>query len=148
MLNPTTINPLTLPSLLLSDRYQLPNCLAVYFVLEGERILYIGRTANLKQRWRHHQRWDQLKDREYRGDNIRIAWLECNDSGLLSEIETALIEWFNPELNYRPSKVNKRKIQGYVAQELFDRFEQERLSLGLSQSELLNKILAERYGLE
>jgi CopG-like RHH_1 or ribbon-helix-helix domain, RHH_5 len=94
-MNPTAINPLTLPSLPLANRSALPPCPAVYFVLEGDRVLYIGRSVNLQQRWMTHRRYKQLKAIS----NVRIAWLECNDPNLLPEIEVALIKYFQPSLN-------------------------------------------------
>ncbi|WP_333783816.1 GIY-YIG nuclease family protein [Nostoc sp. 'Peltigera membranacea cyanobiont' N6] len=33
------------------------------------------------------------------GDKTRIAWLECSDTQLLGQIETALINYFKPKLN-------------------------------------------------
>ena len=95
-MNPETVDPLTLPSLPLATRAELPNCPAIYFVLNGDAVLYIGRTNNLYQRWIAHHRWHQLKAMS--GD-IRIAWLECGEASLLSEIETALIKHFQPSLN-------------------------------------------------
>ncbi len=58
------IDPLTLPSLPLNERSllrccaiaQLPSCPAIYFVMQGERVLYIGQTINLAQRWATHNR--------------------------------------------------------------------------------------------
>jgi len=45
------VNPLTLPSLSLQERRSLPECAAVYFVLNSnDEILYIGGTVNLAQR--------------------------------------------------------------------------------------------------
>lgn len=43
-MNVVEINPLTLPSLPLSERKQLPSCSAIYFVMQGDHILYIGQT--------------------------------------------------------------------------------------------------------
>ena len=40
---------------------------------------------------------------------------------------------------------NKPKLQGYVDQSLFDKFQDERLRWNISQSEALEKILSERY---
>lgn len=94
-MNPTTVNPLALPSLPLASRSGLPTCPAVYFALEGDRVLYIGRSVNLQQRWMTHRRYKQLKAIS----NVRIAWLECSDPSLLPEIEVALIEYFQPSLN-------------------------------------------------
>ena len=42
----------------------------------------------------------------------------------------------------------KPKLQGYVREDLFIQFEDERRSLGLSQSQALEKMLLERYQLE
>jgi hypothetical protein len=42
----------------------------------------------------------------------------------------------------------KPKLQGYVREDLFIQFEDERRSLGLSQSQALEKMLLERYRLE
>jgi ParG/GIY-YIG catalytic domain len=91
----TNIDPLTLPSLPLGERSRLPKCSAIYFVMRGEHVLYIGKTINLAQRWVAHHRWGQVA----KLDAIKIAWLECNDKNLLTHVETALIQQFNPELN-------------------------------------------------
>jgi len=93
--NPAPVDPLALPSLLLTDRSQLPVCPAVYFALDGDHVLYVGRSGNLQQRWMAHHRYNQLKE----FNNVRIAWLECSDTNLLPEIEAALIEYFQPSLN-------------------------------------------------
>ena len=94
-MNPAPVDLLALPSLSLADRSQLPVCPAIYFALEGDRVLYVGRSGNLQQRWITHHRYSQLKGL----NNVRIAWLECNDPSLLPEIEAALIEYFQPSLN-------------------------------------------------
>lgn len=89
------IDPLTLPSLPLSERKQLPSCSAIYFVMQGDCVLYIGQTINLAQRLTAHHRKKQFASFGV----VRIAWLECSDTGMLTEIETALIEHFKPLLN-------------------------------------------------
>ncbi len=91
------VDPLTLPSLPLRENRNLPECPAVYFVLDSEnKILYIGKASNLAQRWSSHHRWSQLVQM---GDGIRITWLECSELALLPEIESALIKHFSPTLN-------------------------------------------------
>lgn len=97
--NTEVINPFSLPHLPLTDLKQLPARPAVYFALKDEQVLYIGQSVNLQQRWTTHHRWQQLVKTE--GD-IRIAWLECSDISLLTEIERALIEHFIPPLNGSP----------------------------------------------
>jgi len=101
------IDPLALPSLSLQERRNLPQCAAVYFVLNGSsKILYIGGTLNLVQRWLTHHRCNQLTNM---GDGIRIAWLECSEPALLPEIEAALIKHFQPSLNRTPVPGDKFK---------------------------------------
>ncbi len=95
-MNLAKIDLLTLPSLPLANRSELPKCAAIYFVLKGQTVLYIGRTSNLQQRWFGHHRWHQL---EAVGAHICIAWLHCTDVSLLPELETALIKHFQPSLN-------------------------------------------------
>lgn len=107
------INPLTLPSLPLANRSALPSCAAVYFVLEGDRIRYIGRAGNLQQRWSAHHRYKQLNS------ETRIAWLECSEPELLPEIEEALIEQFCPPLNGSPAPPSKLpRIAVYLPPEI------------------------------
>ncbi|MFB2976555.1 plasmid partition protein ParG [Microseira sp. BLCC-F43] len=95
-MNLAKIDLLTLPSLPLANRSELPKCPAIYFVLKGQTVLYIGRTSNLQQRWFGHHRWHQL---EAMSGDIRIAWLQCSDASLLSGVERALIEHFKPPFN-------------------------------------------------
>lgn len=95
-MNLAEINPLTLPSLPLVERSQLPNCPAIYFVMQSDCVLYIGKSVNLVQRWVAHHKWYQLIKLD---GTVKIAWLECTDEALLTQIETALIKQFKPELN-------------------------------------------------
>ncbi|MGL4618718.1 MAG: GIY-YIG nuclease family protein [Chroococcidiopsis sp.] len=82
-----------LPSVPLTERLSLPKISAVYFVLKGSSVLYIGQSANLFRRWQNHVLVKQLT-----ASSIRIAWLKCSKSKLLST-ETILISKFVPKLN-------------------------------------------------
>jgi GIY-YIG catalytic domain len=118
-MNFTEINPFTLPSRLLSDRRSLPQCQAIYFVIDEDSILYIGRTANLAERWIAHHRFNQLET------NPRIAWLECSNEDLLPELERALIKHFSPLLNGTDVvwETKKAKITFTCSHELRDELE-------------------------
>jgi excinuclease UvrABC nuclease subunit len=95
IIDPNSIDLATLPSLCLSRRSELPEAPAIYFAIDSlDQIQYIGRSQNLRQRWASHHRHFQLQAI----DSVRIAWLRCDDVSLLAEIETALIEWFEPPL--------------------------------------------------
>jgi hypothetical protein len=94
MLNPATIDPLSLPSVPVADRKQLPTVPCVYFAIDStDAIQYIGRSVNPRKRWQNHHRHAQVI-------GCRIAYMQC-DGALLDEVETALIEWFAPPMNGR-----------------------------------------------
>lgn len=94
--NYTEIKVKTLPSLPLSKRREFPACSAVYLVVgEDKKVLYIGRTVNLSQRWKTHHRYSVFRAI----NGIRLAWLEVTDLYLLPPIEEALIKYFKPPNN-------------------------------------------------
>jgi predicted GIY-YIG superfamily endonuclease len=95
-MNIADINPLALPSLPLSDRFKLPNLPAIYFVISGEQIIYIGQTTSLTRRFLSHHK---LKEFIGASPEPCVAWLECNDLSLLKQIEYALIKHFAPTSN-------------------------------------------------
>ncbi|BAZ19049.1 XRE family transcriptional regulator (plasmid) [Calothrix sp. NIES-4071] len=61
-MNATDINPSNLPVIPISERRNLPDCPAIYFVMQGNIILYIGRTKSLCRRWLTHHIWERLYD--------------------------------------------------------------------------------------
>lgn len=93
--------PFLLPSVKLSERRNLPNSPAVYFVLEDDNaqnsnVIYVGMTVNIANRWRKHERLKLLKPRS---SNIRITWLECNNNAVRVMVEHLFIQLLEPELN-------------------------------------------------
>lgn len=142
----TNLDLLTLPSLPLNQRSQLPNCPAIYFVMQGEHVLYIGKTINLAQRWVDHHKWNQLIAL---GTPVKIAWLECSDKNLLTQIETALIRQFAPELNgYVTDKKkdpNYGLLRGFVLQDLLKRFKIYCVENGVDNSQGLENLLSEYF---
>lgn len=112
----TEINPLTLPSLPLADRHQLPNCPGIYFCLSaGGQILYIGQTFCLYDRWVRgsHSKLYMLKKLGF----ARLAWLALSikDDCLLVrrkkllDIERLFIRHFRPALNWDLPKSGETK---------------------------------------
>lgn len=102
---PHNINLLELPSLPLECYKTLPKCAAVYMVLSSEnKVLYIGQSVNIQNRWRSHHRRKRL----IKIPGLRIAWLQVSDFSLLESIELALIQFFTPKLN-RPISTKNRK---------------------------------------
>lgn len=84
-----------LPSLPIEDRRELPDAAAIYFVMTGDTVLYIGQSGRVRQRGIAHHRLAQLN--EYGG--CRIAWMDVSDASLLEDLEQACIAHFSPVLN-------------------------------------------------
>ncbi|WP_166482692.1 GIY-YIG nuclease family protein [Scytonema sp. UIC 10036] len=83
------------PSILISDRAKLPNESVIYFVWNGQRLLYIGKTVNLRQRINSHHRLLQFVGA---GEDVKVSWLPASEENLLA-FESSLIEALDPELN-------------------------------------------------
>ncbi len=102
MLDVATIQVTDLPCCNIEQRGDLPECKAIYFVLsEAGRILYIGKSVNLFQRWIGHHRLPQFGEMM-----VKIAWLELSadvDNAALHAIEKECIKHFKPLTN-GPSK--------------------------------------------
>ncbi|MEI2582370.1 GIY-YIG nuclease family protein [Scytonema sp. PRP1] len=140
-MNASTIDPLTLPSLPLGERKQLPRCSAVYFVLAENRILYIGKTVNLLQRWAAHHRWSEFVKLF---PTVRIAWLECSDETLLTEIEPLLIKEFSPELNGKKCSVALAvEVKAFVTEEVRNLFKAACARKGSTMSDTLTAFIEE-----
>lgn len=98
MIDPSAINPVTLPSVSLADRRNLPSMPCIYFAIDGAgAVQYIGRSKNPARRWIAHHRYPDLCSMS----GVRIAYMHL-DEDLLPTVEDALIAWFNPPLN-RPA---------------------------------------------
>lgn len=98
MINPKILNLSELPSLTIKNRALLPNTAGIYFAIDSQgTIQYIGRSSNINQRWKAHHRQSSLE----KCDRVRIVWLEISDCDLLPSVETSLIEWFQPCLNFQ-----------------------------------------------
>lgn len=118
MLNPAEIDPLSLPSVPLEDRRDLPTDPCIYFAIDGQGVVqYVGKAKNLRNRWQGHHRRRQL---EAMG-NVRIAYVNV-DPGLLSAVESAMIERIRPYINCveapaaRNEGIRKRSIASMDAQ--------------------------------
>ncbi|MEO1444981.1 MAG: helix-turn-helix domain-containing protein [Cyanobacteria bacterium J06635_11] len=95
MINPSGLQLDTLPWLPLDARSAFPRQPAIYFAIDSkDSVQYIGRSIDPRQRWSQHHCYEQLSDMS----GVRIAYLFV-DADLLTSVETALIEWFDPPLN-------------------------------------------------
>jgi hypothetical protein len=95
MIDISSLEPQSLPSVPLNKKSQLPPEPCIYFAIDSQDVIqYIGRTVNAKARWAGHHRLFDLK----LIGGVRIAYLML-DQSLLNEVEKALINWFDPPLN-------------------------------------------------
>jgi hypothetical protein len=86
---------LSLPSLPLDERRDLPDTAGIYFVMAGDTVLYVDQSVNLRQRWVAHHRLAQLNEH----GGCHIAWMQVNDARLLDELERACVAHLSPLLN-------------------------------------------------
>lgn len=108
---PESFDLSSLPCLPLSDRGKLPHCAAVYFALSSQgRVLYIGRSIDIRERLRGHHRLTLLKSL----GGVKIAWFKESDSLALQRIETILIKHFNPPLNKIPSYLKEEDTEKLI----------------------------------
>jgi putative transcriptional regulator len=96
MLDPSSLDLSVLPWVPLEATAGFPSKPGIYFAIDSNKVVqYVGRSNNVRGRWRTHHRYDQLQAI----GNVRIIYLFVNDPKLLPAVETALIEWFDPPLN-------------------------------------------------
>lgn len=77
------------------DRKHLPEVSAVYFLLYGDTILYVGSTGNLLRRWGSHG-LNRTVAREF--SEARIGW-QIIQSDNLRAVERDYIKTLSPALN-------------------------------------------------
>lgn len=83
-----------LPKVRYMHREQLPETGAVYFAARHGVILYIGQSANLRQRWARHG-----FNLRYSTHHIVIFYLEESDRSSRERLESLLIVIHQPRLN-------------------------------------------------
>ena len=84
------------PYILYRDRRQLPDVPAVYVVVDPQyMLLYIGMTANLRDRWNEHDRAKQMEP------DYRIYWRMTPSDCERQRMEVLLISALRPIWNIR-----------------------------------------------
>jgi len=125
--------PEPVPSVRFAQRKHLPRVSGIYLLVRDDEVIYVGKSSNLRVRWQNHHKEAQIKDPE----NVEIFYFFA-DNQMLDSIESALIGWFNPDLNVssgsggRALKSNvPRRVQLRIPErsvELFDSYTPEQLS--------------------
>lgn len=132
-----------LKSLPLLHSSQLPEVAAIHLVYKGDRLLYIGKTANLKQWWTQQHRQNQFADLT----DVRIAWFPCTQEAPV--IEPTLIDFIEPELNGQEgSQINteNKRLISYISAENHQKLKEFMAGRSLTESTAVELILNEFFG--
>lgn len=101
-----TVSVAGLPSKPLAERASFPTCACSYVVKAGDKVLYVGQTQNLRQRWVAHHLLSELAQHK----DVRVSWYECRTKYEREFYEQSAIELFKPPYNkagLRRSVMNK-----------------------------------------
>lgn len=128
----------SLLALPLEERNNLPTTPAVYLVYQEDKLLYIGKTKNLKSRWLGHHRLIQFIEA---GSGVYIAWFPCSEEQL-GAMEDAFIELLDPELNGESLLgTNKRLATFRIDREMWESFKTMCTANGSNASAVLTEFV-------
>ncbi len=82
----------------MTDLLNLPSISAIYRVWHRDRVVYVGQTKNLKQRWQQHHILPKLLG--HYGMDWRLDWIEINEANL-TRAEAFSYRHFRPVLNQK-----------------------------------------------
>ncbi|MBE9224129.1 hypothetical protein IQ264_01400 [Phormidium sp. LEGE 05292] len=146
------IDLLNLPNLVVNQG-KLPTVPAIYFVRYGRKVLYIGKTGNLRQRWagKNHHLWekDWFSYWVETGEDIRIAWLTYSDmlwsnkTEQMSKLEKNLLQHYKPYFNERNLEPKPPIRRITINLSLGDEFKSVCKRSGLSMIEVISKLIQE-----
>ena len=87
----------------MTDLLNLPSISAIYRVWHGGKVVYVGQTKNLKQRWQQHHILPKLLARY--GTDWRLDWIAIEEANL-TRAEAFSYRCFQPLLNQKdPSEL-------------------------------------------
>lgn len=139
MIKPESIDLVSLPWLPLEEKAAFPKRPSIYFAIDNlGNVQYIGRSVNTKKRWAQHHRYAALSSM----GEVRIAYLFVDAPELLPEVEKALIQWFQPPLNYidNPTNLTRLKTERTKAEQ-YKTSDIEMITVGHPDAELLKVFL-------
>ena len=84
-----------LPSCAYDSRRYLPRITAVYFILSGDDVLYVGSALCLRTRCKSHEAAKKVADRRW----LKVAFLPTRDYTKTSLMEKGFVNLLRPPLN-------------------------------------------------
>ena len=93
-LRAVTFDVFSLPFTEINQPSNLPNHSGLYFVISNKQLLYVGKSINLHNRWKQHE-----KHKEFcQFHNCKISWMRRHPEDI-DEYEKELIKKLVPPLN-------------------------------------------------
>jgi predicted GIY-YIG superfamily endonuclease len=92
MISPEKVSLNSLPSTMYQERSKLPSLMGIYFVVEEDRVIYIGASRNLRNRLNSHDKGKYF-------NNCRIFYLALDVNEPLFQVEKAFIQHHKPQRN-------------------------------------------------
>lgn len=140
---------------LLKIAQPFPKCEGIYFLFDGEEIVYVGQSKDVCRRVGNHR----LKKREHEPKTFdKFAFIQC-DAEKIDEIETFYIAKFNPKYNnHLPNGVKSKWTSvNYLKTKYYDAFTERELRIFIENSgipiikksvdiNLLNAALVKKFG--
>lgn len=125
-----------LPWLPLSFYKTFPKASGIYFVVDDESsVYYIGRSENINRRWLDHPQINNLRNLK----NTKVAFLFL-DSTFLNDVESKMIELFNPPLNKTISKLKTANVLPGITVKLIKEMSVENLGKKIRTARLNSNI--------
>jgi excinuclease UvrABC nuclease subunit len=90
---------LSLPTVDIHDRHAIPKLPAVYFLVTSDKILYIGGTKNLFNRWRNADQHNKYS--EAVSAKARLAWVTVQTEEEAFALEKETVKALQPIWNER-----------------------------------------------
>jgi hypothetical protein len=132
------LNYLTLPYLPISEKASLPQVPVIYFVVENDELVYIGKANNLFVRWNKFDHYSETLC----SSSANIHWLKVNKSEL-TLTEALLVAFYEPKYNKVIPQVTEKS--GFTEQDVIDAYNlgfQKGLIQGVSVGKAsLNKLV-------
>lgn len=88
------------PKFLLKNKIrQIPKSIGVYFLSNGENVLYIGKSANIRERVKNHFQQPTYQDNLFIGQVNKVGYIKTDSEIEALILEANLIKKFKPKYN-------------------------------------------------
>ncbi|NET55980.1 MAG: hypothetical protein F6K47_07360 [Symploca sp. SIO2E6] len=79
-----------------SESENLPSIPAVYLILEGNCVLYVGQSVDLRSEVKNNLYLQEIK---LRNINLGLVWIKCSEVSFLPKLQKILVQSLKPRWN-------------------------------------------------